>query len=76
MTTAKHIADRWYGKVIGIALIAFGIGFTSVPAPTGALHGLEDKAMHRLAPMMGKSEIGKQILAIYVERDAQCHSAI
>jgi hypothetical protein len=77
MIAAKNIANRWYGKLAGVALIAFGIGFTSVPAPTSALlHCLEDKAVYEIAPLMGKTEIGKQFLAVYVASDSECHRTL
>lgn len=76
MIAAKYIASRWYGKLAGVALIAFGITATSLPAPTGALHCVEDQAVNQLAPFMGKTEIGKQILAVYVARDTECHRTL
>jgi hypothetical protein len=73
MIAARQIANRWYGKMAGIALIAFGIAITSVPAPTGAIHSLEDKAVYQLAPIISNTEIGRQLVAVYVARDTQCH---
>jgi len=74
MIAAKQIANRWYGQVAGVALVAFGIALSSVPAPTGALHCLEDSAIHKIAPLMGNA--GKQVLAMYATRDAECHRQI
>jgi len=71
MIVAKQIANRWYGQVAGVALVALGIVLSSVPAPTGALHRLEDKAVQKLVPIVGNS--GKQVLAMYAARDAECH---
>ncbi len=76
MIAAKNIANRWYGQVAGVALIALGIAGLSVPAPTLGLRCLEDKAIHHLAPVMNKSELGRQILAVYVARDAECHRSL
>jgi hypothetical protein len=76
MIAAKNIANRWYGKVAGIALVGLGIVLTSVPAPTGALHSLEDKAVHQLAPLMGRSEVGRQFLTMYEQRDNECHRSL
>jgi hypothetical protein len=73
MSAAKQIANRWYGKLAGVALIALGIAVTSLPAPTGALHSLEDSAVYGLAPLMNQSDIGREILAVYVARDTECH---
>jgi hypothetical protein len=71
MIAAKQIANRWYGQVAGVALVALGIALSSVPAPTGALHRMEDKAVQKLTPMMGNT--GKQMLAMYAARDTECH---
>jgi hypothetical protein len=76
MIAAKNIANRWYSQVAGIALIALGIAGLSVPPPTVALHGLEEKAVRRLAPVVSKSEIGRQILAVFVARDVECHGSL
>ncbi len=76
MIAAKNIASHWYSQVAGVALIALGITGLSVPAPTTALHGLEDKAVRELAPIVSKSEIGRQMLEIYAERDAECHRSL
>jgi hypothetical protein len=76
MIAAKNIANRWYSQVAGIALIALGIAGLSVPAPTAGLHRLEDKAIRQLAPVVGKTEIGRQILAVYVVRDVECHRSL
>ena len=76
MIAAKNIANHWYSQVAGIALIALGIAGLSVPAPTSALHSLENKALHQLAPVVGKTEIGRQILAVYVARDIECHGSL
>ena len=76
MRSAKNIASRWYSQVAGVALIAMGITGLSLPAPTTALHGLEDKAIQQLAPMVSKTEVGKQMLAIYAARDSECHRSL
>jgi hypothetical protein len=76
MIAARNIGNRWYSQVAGIALIAFGIAGLSLPAPTSALHRLEDKAVQQLAPVVAKSEIGRQILAVYVARDVECHRSL
>ncbi|HWR16768.1 MAG TPA: hypothetical protein VN577_18220 [Terriglobales bacterium] len=76
MSRARQIANRWYGKVAGVALIALAIAVTSVPAPTGVLHGVEDRAISTMAPMMAKTAVGKQLLDMYAAREAQCHGVI
>ncbi len=74
MIAAKQIANRWYGQVAGVALVALGIALSSVPAPTGALQRLESSAIHKIAPMMGNT--GKQVLAMFVTRDSDCHRSL
>ena len=76
MIAAKNIASRWYSQIAGIALIALGIAGLSVPAPTEALHCLEDKAVQRLAPVMQNTELGRHILAVYAANDAECHRSL
>jgi len=76
MKSAKEFVNRWYSQVAGVALVAMGITGLSVPAPTTALHGLEDKAIRQLAPMVSKTEVGKQMLAIYTARDNECHRSL
>ena len=76
MKSAKNIASRWYSQVAGVALIAMGITGLSLPAPTTALHGLEDKAIQQLAPVVSKTEVGKQMLAICAARDSECHRSL
>ncbi len=76
MNSAKNIANRWFSQVAGVALIAMGITGLSVPAPTTALRGLEDKAIRQLAPVVAKTDIGKQMLALYNAHDSQCHQSL
>jgi hypothetical protein len=76
MTAAKKIANRWYSQVAGIALIALGITGLSLPAPTSALHCFEDKAVRELRPVAQKTEIGRQLLAVYIARDVECHRSL
>jgi hypothetical protein len=76
MIAAKNIANCWFSQVAGIALIAFGIAGLSLPAPTDAFHALEDKAVQQLMPVVGKTEIGRQFLAIYEARDTECHRSL
>jgi len=76
MSAAKNIANRWYSQFAGIALLAFGIAGLSLPAPSVALHSLEDRAVQHLVPVVSKSEIGRQFLAVYVARDIECHRSL
>ena len=76
MIAAKNISNRWFSQVAGIALIALGIAGLSVPAPTAALHCLEDEAVQRLAPIVQKSELGRHIIEAYAAGDAECHRSL
>jgi hypothetical protein len=76
MIAAKQIANRWYGKVAGVMSIALMITITSAPSPKATLHGLEDRAVQKLTPVMKRSEVGRQVLAVFVEREKECHRAL
>lgn len=76
MIAAKQIANRWYSQVAGIALIAVGITGFSLPAPTTALHCLGDKAVKQAATMIGKTELGRELIAIYTASDIECHRSL
>lgn len=76
MSAARNMANRWYGQIAGVALIAMGITGLSVPAPTAALRGLEDRAIRQLRPVVAKTEIGKQMLAIYAAHESECRSSL
>ncbi len=80
MTAAKNIANRWYSQLAGIALIAFGIAGLPIPAPTAALHRVEAKAVSGLVPLVEKTDVGKQFLALYVSHNvssnSECHGSL
>lgn len=76
MKLNKIISNRWLNQVSGVVLVGMGIVGLSQPTPKISLHCLEDAAIYRLAPLARKTEVGRQILAVYVERDAECHRAI
>ncbi len=76
MSAKQVISSRWMHQVAGVVLAAVGIIGLSQPKPKMSLHCLEDAAVHRLAPIMKKSEVGRQVLAVYLERDAECHRTI
>jgi len=76
MIAAKQFAGSWFGKVAAVAMAAFMMIASSAPSPREAIHGLEDKAVRQLAPVMSRTEVGRQVLAVYVERDKECHSAL
>ena len=76
MTVQRLIANRWLNQVAGVVLVGMGIVGLSQPMPKISLHCMEDAAVHRLAPIMKRSEVGRQFLAVYVERDVACHRTI
>ena len=76
MSAKKIVGSRLMHQVAGVVLAAVGIIGLSQPGPKVTLHCLEDAAVYRLAPIMRKSEVGRQVLAVYVKRDAQCHRTI
>jgi len=76
MSTQKFIASRWMHQVAGVVLMGVGIIGLSQPTARVSVHCLEDAAVHRLAPLMKKTDVGRQLLAVYVERDSACHRTI
>lgn len=76
MTVQKMIANRWLSQVAGVVLVGVGIVGISQPTPRISLHCMEDGAIHRLTPIMKRTEVGRQVLAVYVERDAERHRTI
>jgi hypothetical protein len=64
------------GQVAGVMLVGIGIVGVSGPTPKVSIHCLEDAAVHRLAPIAKKSSLGRQFLAVYMERDAECHRSL
>jgi len=76
MKLNKIRANRWVNQVTGVVLVGMGIVALSQPTPKLSLHCLEDAAICRLAPIVRKTEVGRQLLAVYVERDTECHRTI
>jgi hypothetical protein len=76
MKSAQKAVNRWTGQVAGVVLVGMGIVGLSLPAPTVPWHCLKDVAVHKLAPIARRSEMGRQFLAVYMEGDAQCHRTI
>jgi hypothetical protein len=72
----KSIANRWMNQVAGVVLVGMGIVGLSGPTPKVSWHCLEDAAVHRLAPIAKRSQVGRQFLAVYMEREAECHRTI
>ena len=68
--------NRWLNQVAGVVLVGMGIVALSQPAPKISLHCLETAAVHRLAPIAKRTEFGRQLLAVYVERNTECHRTI
>jgi hypothetical protein len=76
MSARALIANRWIHQVTGVMLAGIGIVALSRPAPTMSLHCIEDAAVCRLAPIVSKSEVGRQMLAMYFEHDTECRRTI
>jgi len=76
MSTRALIANRWLHQVAGVMLAGIGIVALSQPAPTMSLHCLEDAAVCRLTPIVSKTEVGRQVLAVYFKHDTECHRTI
>jgi hypothetical protein len=70
MTAAKQFANRSYGQVAGIALIALAIVLTSAPSPLCALCSVGGKALHKVQ----QTEVGRELFKIYAQRGLQSHS--
>lgn len=76
MKARELMANRWLNQLAGVMLAGAGIVALSQPAPTMSLHHLEDAAVCRLAPIVSKTEVGRQVLSIYVQRDGDCRRTI
>ena len=76
MKARKLMASRWLNQITGVMLAGIGIVALSQPAPSMSLHCLEDAAVCRLAPIVRKTEVGRQLLSVYVERDSECRRTI
>lgn len=76
MSAQKIISNRWLNHATGVVLMGVGIIALSQPTPKASLHCLEDAAVSRLAPIVSKTEVGRQLLSMYVERDEECHRSI
>jgi len=76
MNSRRLISNRWLNQVAGVVLVGTGLVALSHPMPKLSLHCVEAAAIHRLAPIARKSEVGRQVLALYVERDSACHRSI
>ena len=76
MSARRLIANRWIHQVTGVMLAGIGIVALSQPAPTMSLHNIEDAAVCRLAPIVSKSKVGRQVLDVYYEHDTECHRTI
>jgi len=73
MNARKLTGHRWINQVAGVVLMGAGVIAISQPAPRMSLCSLESAALHRLAPIARRTEVGRQVLAIYVERGDTCH---
>ncbi len=76
MKARRFMANRWLNQMAGVMMAGVGIIALSQPTPTMSLHCLEDAAICRLAPIVEKTEVGRQLLSVYVERDTECRRTI
>jgi hypothetical protein len=75
-TASKVTANRWFNQISGVVLVGMGIVALTKPAPQMSLRCLETAAVHRLAPMVSKTEVGRQVLAMYCGSDSACRRTI
>ena len=76
MKARRLMANRWLNQMGGVMLVAVGIIALSQPAPTMSPHCLEAAAISRLVPIVRKTELGRQVLSVYVQRDKECRATI
>lgn len=76
MKARKLISHQWLNQMGGMMMVAVGIIALAQPAPTISLHCLENAAIQRLTPIVSKTELGRQVLSVYVEQNAQCRETI
>jgi hypothetical protein len=69
-------ANRWLTQVSGVVLVGVGIVALAQPGPKISMQCLESAAFHRLAPIVGKSEVGRQVLAMYCDGDTTCRRTL
>jgi hypothetical protein len=72
----KVTANRWFNQVSGVVLVGMGIVALTKPAPQISLRCLETAAVHRLAPVVSKTEVGRQVLAMYCGSDTSCRRTL
>ena len=71
----REITNRWLDRVTGVALVGFAFVAMVQPAPRVSIHCLESAAFHRLAPVVRKSALGRELLAAYCGNE-QCGRTI
>ncbi|HUN90058.1 MAG TPA: hypothetical protein VMU28_14765 [Terriglobales bacterium] len=71
----REAKSRWLDRVTGVALVGFAFVALVQPAPKVTIHCLESAAVHRLAPVVRKSAIGRQLLSVYCGNQ-QCSRTI
>ncbi len=76
MSAQRVISNRWLHQIAGVMLAGMGIVALSQPTPAMSLRCLEDAAVHRLAPVVSKTEVGRQVLAVYARSNAECPGTI
>ena len=61
----RETRSRWMDRVTGVALVGFAFVAMVQPAPKVTLHCLESAAVHRLAPVVRKNALGRELLSRY-----------
>ena len=61
----REARSRWMDRATGVALVGFAFVAMVQPAPKVTLHCLESVAVHRLAPVVRKSALGRELLSMY-----------
>ena len=61
----REAKSRWMDRVTGVALVGFAFVALMQPAPKVTLRCLESAAVHRLAPVVRKSALGRELLSMY-----------
>ena len=61
----RETKRRWLDRVTGFALVGFAFVAIAQPAPKVSLRCLESAAVHRLAPVVRKTAVGRELLSMY-----------
>ncbi len=61
----REAKSRWLDRVTGLGLVGFAFIALIQPAPRVSLRCLESAAVQRLAPVVSKTAVGRQLLSMY-----------